>query len=286
MRSLTREQEYFLALSRTVWARRAAAKASNLSFNEETITETILLDLKTTYSGHVQIVAFDKTREANTGADWLWSFVSADGKRSFTMLVQAKRLEDAEQVYRGINRRIGKRSPPVRQIDQLRITARKEKVPAIYAFYNHVTNLSRIPKKCRSLQPADPDQVLGFGISVADASTVASALPDEKFDTHQTHSIPLHCLLCNGGRGSRSGGGTPEMVASGFLRLRSLASSEQPDSDTLGLLPGLHPIVERALGLAARRPDTDDLVAPDDIPDIAGVVVLWDTKEEFSLENS
>lgn len=279
MKILTREQVFLLALSRMVWAKRDAAKSSGLSFNEETITETILLDLKTTYPGHVQIVAFNKAQEATTGADWLWSFVSADGRQSLTMLVQAKRLEDAEQLYRGIGRQIGKRTPPVRQIDQLLETARSQQVPAIYAFYNHVTNVSRIPRNCGSLPPTDPDQVHGFGISVAEASTVARALPDEAFDTHRRHSIPLHCLLCNGGQVQRLGGGTPEAIAAALTRLRSSTLSEKDEPDASGFSLGLHPTVENALQLAARRTEGLDYMTPDDLPDIAGVIVLQDTEE-------
>lgn len=279
MSSLTREQVFLLRLARMVWGRREAAKTSGLPFNEETITETILLDLKTMYPGQVQVVAFNKTQEATTGADWLWSFVSAHGNQSMTMLVQAKRLEDAEQVYRGIARQIGNRTPPVRQIDQLLITARSQRVPAIYAFYNHVRDASRVPKVCGSLGSADPDQVFGFGVSVAEASVVAGALPDETFDTHRRHSIPLHCLLCSGGKGMRPDGGTPEMVADALARLRSLTASETKGADASGLLQGLHPTIELALGLAARRADGADYLTPHDVPNIAGVVVLWDTQD-------
>lgn len=285
MSSLTREQVFLLALSRMVWARRDAAKTSGLSFNEETITETILLDLKTSYPGHVQIIAFNKAQEAATGADWLWSFVSADGSKSLTMLVQAKRLEDAEQIYGGIARKIGKRSPPVRQIDQLLATARRQHVPAIYAFYNHVANGSRIPRKCKSLKHADPDQILGFGISLAEASAVSGALPDETFDTHRLHSIPLHCLLCNGGQGLPPGGGTPDMATSGLARLRSETSAEKFDPDELGLLRGLHPVVEFALELSGRPGDDADFATPDYPREIAGVVVLRDVDNEISSKS-
>ncbi|QFS97415.1 hypothetical protein FIV06_08280 [Labrenzia sp. THAF191b] len=276
MSSLSQEQVFLLALSRMVWAKRSAAKSSRLPFNEETITETILLDLKTAYPGQVQVVAFNKAQEAKTGADWLWSFVNVHGTQSLTILVQAKRLEDAEQIYKGINRNIGKRTPPVRQIDQLLATARNQGVPALYAFYNHVTDLSRVPPKCQSLQSDDPNQVLGFGISLAEASAVACALPDESFDVHRVHSIPLHCLLCNVGQGTRPGSGTPERAASGLARLRLTTSLEKLDPDYLGLRRGLHPMVEFALRIA----DGDDFTAMDDLPDIAGVVILRDTNEK------
>lgn len=277
MSGLTVEQKFLLNLSRMVWEKRGAAKSAALPFNEETITETILLDLKTAYPGHLKIIAFNKGQEAKTGADWLWSFVSADGSSSLTMLVQAKRLEDAEQIYKGINRNVGKRKPPVRQIDQLLTTAQNQGVPAIYAFYNHVADVSRIPQNCGSLEITDPNQVLGFGISLAEASTVANKLPNENFDVHKLHSIPLHCLLCNQGSGRRPSGGTPEMAAFGLGRLRAATTREKRDLDGFGLREGLHPTVEIALGLAAQRADGTDFTAKDDLPNIAGVVILRDS---------
>lgn len=207
MSVLSQEQSFFLDLSRMVWAKRDAAKKSRLSFSEETITETILLDLKTQYPGNVKVIAYSKPQEAKTGADWIWSFVSADRSKSATMLVQAKRLQDAELKYSGIKRKIGKRVPPVRQIDQLLDTARRLGIPAVYAFYNHVSNTIRVPQKCCSLKSTDPNQVFGFGISVAEAPIVERKLPDERFDTHRDHSIPLHCLLCSGGNSKRPLGG-------------------------------------------------------------------------------
>jgi len=280
MRTLTPEQVFLLALSRMVWTKRGAAKAAGLPFNEETITETILLDLQIAYPGHVQVVAFNKSQEAKTGADWLWSFVSADGSQSLTMLVQAKRLEDAEQIYSGINRNIGKRTPPVRQIEQLLATANAQRVPALYAFYNHVSQTGRVPQICGSLPPGDPDHIDGFGVSLADAHAVHATLPDETFDTHCGHSMPLHCLLCSGGSGARSAGGTPEMAAFGIARLRGQSSPEPGDPDALGLRQGLHPMVEFALGLVARRGEGVDHPQSDEVPGIAGVVVLRDAEQE------
>lgn len=278
MSTLSAEQVFLLALARMVWTKRGAAKAAGLPFNEETITETLLLDLKTGYPGHVQLVAFNKSQEAKTGADWLWAFVSADGSQSLTMLVQAKRLEDAEQTYAGINRNIGKRTPPVRQIDQLLTTARTQGVPALYAFYNHVGQTSRVPTTCGSLPPGDPGHIDGFGVSLADAHAVEAALPDETFDTHRFHSMPLHCLLCSGGSGTLSDGGTPEMAASGIARLRSAIARDTRDGDALGLREGLHPLVERALGLAEERVKEGNIFGIDEFAGIDGVIVLRDAK--------
>lgn len=72
------------------------------------------------------------------------------------------------------------------------------------------------------------------------------------------------------------------MVADALARLRSLTASETKDADASGLLQGLHPTIELALELAARRADGADYLTPDDVPNIAGVVVLRDTKDETS----
>jgi hypothetical protein len=276
---LTQEQNFLLALSRMVWTKRDAAKVSQLSFSEETITETILLDLKTLYPGNVRVVAYNKPQEAKTGADWIWSFVSADRSRSATMLVQAKRLEDAELEYPGIKRNIGNRTPSVRQIDQLLDTARILGIPAIYAFYNHVSNSSRVPQTCRSLKPTDPNQIFCFGISLAEASIVERTLPDEQFDTHCNHSIPLHCLLCNGGSPKRPLGGTPDLVASGLRRLRDLALGEQTGVSDSGVRQGLHPAVVQALAFEDREADEVESRTDREYPNIAGVVVIEDSEQ-------
>jgi hypothetical protein len=58
-----------------------------------------------------------------------------------------------------------------------------------------------------------------------------------------------------------------------------MTPSEKKDAEASGFLQGLHPTIELALGLAARRADSSDFTIPDDLPNIAGVVVLRDAEE-------
>lgn len=280
MSSLTTEQQFLLGLASTVWQKRASAKAALLPFNEETITETILLDLALYYPGSAQVVAFNKTQEAATGADWIWTLVNADGSQSMTMLVQAKRLDDHEKVYKGINRKIGQRQPPVLQIDQLMNAAQYLRVPPIYAFYNHVSDQSRVPTYCRSLTHSDPRQILGFGISLAHAAEVMRALPSEKFDNHCNHSIPMHCLLCTGRSNTNPYGGTPVVAAEAVRRLIERLDSDEPAVD--GLQEGLHPFVEEALARMPGFAESPDGINVDAPPNVAGIVVLRDAPDERS----
>ena len=66
----TPQQYCLLQLSVGVWGRRRAAKLTGLPYNEETVTEVLLLDLQINFPGDVLIVPFTKRREARIGADW------------------------------------------------------------------------------------------------------------------------------------------------------------------------------------------------------------------------
>ena len=62
-----------------------------VSYGEETITETNLLEIRRRHSERIFVHTFPKWAEANTGADWEWHIV---GRRlTARMRVQAKRLQ-------------------------------------------------------------------------------------------------------------------------------------------------------------------------------------------------
>lgn len=62
-----------------------------VSYGEETITETNLLELRRRHSDVVHLRTFSKHQEAKIGADWEWYIVG--GKRTLKMRVQAKRVQ-------------------------------------------------------------------------------------------------------------------------------------------------------------------------------------------------
>lgn len=178
-----------------VWERRETAKRAGMPFSEETITDTILLDLATQNPGEIKIFPFNKHREGKTGADWEWCFYDRNTSSFQPMLVQAKLLDDRDQEYSHIDRVIG--STGVRQIDRLISTLTRRKIPAIYVFYNHLNKRGRIPLHvCGSFDCAE---CWGCSVALADAVKVASA---KDFDTLKVHSKPWVCLLCQGGMAS------------------------------------------------------------------------------------
>jgi hypothetical protein len=191
-------------------------KANDASISEETITEMLLLELGTNHPKEVKIVPFNKIEEGNIGADWEWCFYDSYKSQYQPVLVQAKLLDDKDDSYSHVDRFIGKTG--VRQIDRLLSTAAKRNVPAIYAFYNHLDDVNRVPKDhCRSF--LEPES---WGCSIALASAVRATLPLKTFEALKECSRPLPCILCQGFPG-RSG---PEKVLSTLQGLydRSVAS--------------------------------------------------------------
>ncbi len=196
----------FWLVAHWVWERRETAKKAGMPFSEETITDTILLDLATQNPGDIRIFPFNKHQEGKTGADWEWCFFDRSTSTFQPVLVQAKLLDDRDTEYSHVDRIIG--STGVRQIDRLITTSRRRRVPAIYAFYNHLNDTGRIPPHvCGSFDCAEC-----WGCSVALAEAVKSALPAKDFDTLKLHSKPWVCLLCQG------------MISSGSVPARVLGT--------------------------------------------------------------
>lgn len=282
--SLTPEQLALLGLSQKTWWRREAVKRLRLPFGEETITETILMDLAMGYPGRVSILPFNKRQESKNGADWAWAFTSSDRRHVLPMLVQAKILDTTDHGYPEIGRTIGKKRPKVRQIDQLIATASQYRWPALYAFYNHLSVPSRIPAICRSLPQLGGNLPDSWGISIALASGVRSALPDQTFDTHRMHSVPLHCLLCSGGSGQRPESGSAGLALAKLIDLQRIASLKLPGhSDSswidrpLDHMPDLFLQADAILesGDRERQENMLDQIAKQ-YPGIAGVAVFSD----------
>jgi hypothetical protein len=176
----------FLSSAYWVWERRGTAKRMSFAFSEETITETILLDLGTMHPQEITVLPFNKREEGKTGADWEWCFYTPHSQ-FVRMLVQAKVLDDNDENYAHLDREIG--SSGVLQIERLIANAQSLGIPAIYAFYNNLRDVRRLPKLGQSSPPV-------WGISVAFADTIYGLLPSKSFDSISPISVPWAALVC------------------------------------------------------------------------------------------
>jgi len=261
-----------------IWDRRRQAKATGFPFSEETVTETVLLDLASALSNVIHIVPFTKPKEGETGADWEWCLYDLPNNRYLRFLVQAKVLDDKDQVYAHIDRYIG--NTGVRQIDRLAETSAARGVPALYAFYNHVTDRSRVPTDrcgCHGCLPC-------WGASVAPLEAVLTALPDKSFDTLRHVSMPWLCMLC---AGKERGRPTDPIIGAllGMARLEAMArdyfpASRRHDLPPLASDPQREPpdYLRTLLGVDAAKIMEPDMArasrAARDNPDLDGVVLI------------
>ena len=289
----TPQQLCLLRLSTNTWHRRGVAKRNGLSFNEEAATEVLLIDLAVQFPGMVKIIPFNKTQEAESGADWAWAFVGPDGQASQAMLVQAKRLDDRDQAYRSLYYR-GRSSGAIRirsQLDCLFATARRYGLPPIYAFYNHLDDTDRIPGgSCGTLYMTQSSLPESWGVSIAPATEVRKARPDKSFDRHRHHSRPLHCLLCSQGTGQQHDKGSADAVAASLSAMfRNISIEEgrwlgidlpfRPTED----LPELFRAAELAHNERRMHSGVRFLDLRRAFPGIAGVVIVRDHEVEESL---
>ena len=202
-----------------VWKRRETAKRQNFPFSEETITETVLPELATRHPHEIRVLPFNKSQEAKIGADWEWCFYDHRRSRYVQTLVQAKVLDDSDKDYAHIDRFIG--NSRVRQIDRLLSTARHRSVPALYVFYNHLTDINRIPTKGRCNKC-----VHCWGCSVALGEAVYAELPDKSFKALRRVSQPWTCLLCPSTHASARRSSAPDRV---LATLRQLAETSRAE---------------------------------------------------------
>ena len=100
-----------------------------ISYGEETITESNLLELKRRHSDVIHLRTFSKHQESINGADWEWYII---GKvRSLVMRVQAKRVQRNDVLK--IRHTVGKTDR--QQHDLLIETAKAEDMKPMYCIY-------------------------------------------------------------------------------------------------------------------------------------------------------
>ncbi|TIQ40908.1 MAG: hypothetical protein E5X49_21160 [Mesorhizobium sp.] len=235
-----------------VWRQIADADRAGLAFSEETITETILLDLQREHPEEVRLRAFSKREEKNNGADWEW-WIGRPG-RWLGMRMQAKRLalprEEFKQLQ-GYGRKKG--SPP--QIEVLIAEAAKYRINAGYCLYIH-------SKKWPTLR-AWP--VYGFigggplspqGCLLAEAKAVR-ATGSNALTKIAPVAVPWHLIVCHCSSGVFNGRGGIADAAWAMLRASSELAGGDPDSDLYPPVEALPPYMQ----LLRDGGESDDIAA-------------------------
>ena len=101
----------------------------SVSYGEETITETNLLEIRRRHPKRVYLHTFSKPSEAETGADWEWHIIG--DKLTAKMRVQAKRLQNNDVLK--IKHTVASSGKQQRAL--LIDEAHKDKMKPIYCIY-------------------------------------------------------------------------------------------------------------------------------------------------------
>lgn len=154
-----------------------------VSYGEETITETNLLELRRRHPTIIKLHTFSKTKESRNGADWEWHIIGR--RRKFRMRVQAKRLQK-NGVLR-IPHKVGKSG--TKQIDLLISDARVYRMHPVYCIYSSENQRRR----WASASAVGDRFEFEYGCLLASAHTVKSEMP-KTLSAIETHCIPWHYL--------------------------------------------------------------------------------------------
>jgi hypothetical protein len=164
----------------------------NVSYGEETITETNLLEIRRRHPDRVTLRTFSKAKESGTtGADWEWHIIG----RVFTlkMRVQAKRIHKAGGIG-NLNQMAKGATKP--QIELLIEDAVTNGLRPMYCFYCSEPQRSYWTKGVHE----DGFHPFETGCLLADADVVKSKMPT-KLASIEKETFPWH-FLCTHGSGA------------------------------------------------------------------------------------
>ena len=191
----------FKELASWTWHKLAKADRLNMAFNEETITESLLLKLAERHSGRgLTIRSYTKNEEGTgtaatggnpTGADWSFWFGDSSGK-GIEVRIQAKRLFVKSGKYESLDGS---------GVQRKKLSSNCKGAIPLYVFYNGpCKDLSGFPIYFGSLcKYCELDGFWPFNIFVMGCSfSHVNAIPsiDKPRPADITWMMPWHCLVC------------------------------------------------------------------------------------------
>ncbi|MFD1792257.1 DUF6615 family protein [Ochrobactrum teleogrylli] len=162
------------------------AYGSAISYSEETITESTLLEIWRRHSTEVNIRTYTKRQEARNGADWEWHLIGL--KYTLKMRVQAKRLPKNTLQFPGLFTYKAK-SAPHPQIDMLIAEAKRDRLLPILCFYSEESAKSRWRKSVMSSR-------YEVGCLIGDARRIKRH-GYQDIASLEARCVPWHFLVCS-----------------------------------------------------------------------------------------
>ena len=156
----------------------------HVSYGEETITETNLMELRRRHPAIITLNTFGKKKEAKNGADWEWHIIGR--RRKFRMRVQAKRLQKDDKLK--IPHEV--KSSGDQQIDLLIADAKKYRLKPVYCLYSAERQRDHWKKE----NVGGGYEAFEAGCLLAHAQTVKAKMPKTLADIEK-YCVPWHYLV-------------------------------------------------------------------------------------------
>ena len=228
-----------------VWRAMSDARRLGVPRNEETTTETLLLNLAKKHSGRgLTIKTFSKGLESKIGADWGFWFADSSGK-GIAVRVQAKRFfaETKRRNYNSLyHQSLSQREksqisglPTPNQCEVL-LQAKDGAIP-LYVFYNDDSLRLPVVSSKRTLLyilKYGPHSVANssWGISAASALAIKNADWGKKNHPGDFPMVPWHCLVCASCWNSAlTNASLPAMIGHGLQRLYEYRRGDKEDAE-------------------------------------------------------
>lgn len=157
----------------------------HVSYGEETITETNLLELRRRHPSIITLKTFGKKKEAKNGADWEWHIIGRH--RKFGMRVQAKRLQKDDKLK--ISHKV--KSSGEEQIRLLIKDAKAHQLKPVYCFYSSEKQRGYWKKK----ETTEAYEAYEAGCLLAPAEIVEAKKMPTTLSEIEKACVPWHYLV-------------------------------------------------------------------------------------------
>jgi len=188
-------REKFEDITRRIWTDINLSSRYGTLYGEETITDSILLDLAKQNYLNIRIVQTPKHLEAIQGTDWEW-YVGSYKYGWIRYAIQAKKLSLKSASYDSLNHKVGKLQSDDYQINLLRTFADSNGAVPLYNFYNYFPSATKADHwQCS--KPFDKELLGWTFTTLKNVTTAINTRGSRTFNKiHQLkYTLPIRCLF-------------------------------------------------------------------------------------------
>lgn len=184
--------EILLKNSNWTWDKLREARKVGYQLGEESITDFLILNLKSPAKNNLVVKSFTRHAEALNGADWEWWFTGPTQKW-VGMRVQAKVINLAKEEYQHFDHS----NKNGNQVDLLIQNARNKNMIPIYCLYtNWDPSKYHHPSNCNTYKKS----IRQYGTALLSAQYVHTTIVPKKIKKLSAiiHELkPIHCMFCS-----------------------------------------------------------------------------------------